>query len=244
MTLSPIIWKYRELIDPIAHIFPNPPKKSSDSSQGLPFLPQWKSLVPLSLPQLLSRFHKPRCEGSRWHVGHVSIRMGDRQGWSFTDYLEKSLGSFQAKKHIFFPPPVGRHKFIIPQVWYWAKIKQEVVSACFGIVETKSKRIQSAKISIVHKVYMGLIIKGTIPRVPPFSLWIVLLYLLLWKHFTVQPSLRETMVNPTKSHANDLKSWSVRFIARSQIQMGVVEPKIGGFETPQNGWWKFHGKPY
>ncbi len=22
-----------------------------------------------------------------------------------------------------------------------------------------------------------------------------------------------------------------------------VEPKIGGYSTPQNGWWKFHGKP-
>ena len=88
-------------------------------------------LVP-SLPQLLSRFHKPRIPKD-----HVDTRVdsdGRLAGWKFhDDNLEKSFGVGHSKPNkntFFFPPPVGETQiFVIPQVWYWGKIKQEVVSA-------------------------------------------------------------------------------------------------------------------
>ena len=58
-----------------------------------------------------------------WH-NHVSFNDFIKGTNNFQIFTEKTAAAAVSPN---FPPPVGRHRFILPQVWYWSKIKQEVM---------------------------------------------------------------------------------------------------------------------
>ncbi len=67
----------------------------------------------------------------------------------------------------------------------------------------------------------------------------------LWRWWKKQPRLRNVQFEKPQQPSPLILDQSVKGFLRifwKLFYMGV-EPKIG-VATPQNGWWKFHGKPY